>query len=125
MSAAATGGVLLLVEDDEAIGRLVKAYLEQQDGWRVVWRRTGEDALNELRGQPVRVVVLDIGLPGIDGYEVAKRIRQDEHGRRMLLLALSGYDAPPDWAQSESGFDHHLVKPVDPDQLARLLGDGV
>ena len=49
MAATATGGVLLLVEDDEAIGRLVKAYLEQQDGWRVVWLRTGEEAVAELR----------------------------------------------------------------------------
>jgi CheY-like chemotaxis protein len=60
----------------------------------------------------------------MNGYEIAKRIRQDDHGRRMLLLALSGYDAPADWARSESGFDHHLVKPVDPDQLARLLCSG-
>ena len=45
----ATGGALLLVEDDDAIGRLVKQYLEQQDGWRVLWRRTGEEAIAELR----------------------------------------------------------------------------
>jgi len=56
------------VEDDDSIGRLVKQYLEQQDGWHVVWRRTGEEALTELRGQAVRCVVLDIGLPGIDGF---------------------------------------------------------
>jgi len=60
MARAATGGVLLLVEDEDAIGRLVKAYLEQQDGWTVVWVRTGEDAVGELRRHPVRLVVLDI-----------------------------------------------------------------
>ena len=49
MTAKATGGALLLVEDDDSIGRLVKQYLEQQDGWHVVWRRTGEEALVELR----------------------------------------------------------------------------
>src|SRR5439155_1576699 len=64
----ATGGVLLLVEDDDAIGRLVKSYLEQQDGWQVVWLRSGEEAVAELRRHPVRFVVLDIGLPGIDGF---------------------------------------------------------
>ncbi len=64
VTAQATGGALLLVEDDDSIGRLVKQYLEQQDGWRVLWLRTGEEAIAELRGQPVRLVVLDIGLPG-------------------------------------------------------------
>ena len=64
VTGGATGGSLLLVEDDDSIGRLVKQYLEQQDGWRVVWLRTGEEAIAELRGQPVRLVVLDIGLPG-------------------------------------------------------------
>jgi len=49
MTHAATGGVLLLVEDDDSIGRLVKSYLEQQDGWRVVWLRSGEEAIAELR----------------------------------------------------------------------------
>jgi len=77
VTATATGGALLLVEDDDSIGRLVKQYLEQQDGWRVVWSRNGEDALAELRGQPVRLVVLDLGLPGMDGFEVCRRIRAE------------------------------------------------
>ena len=57
MTGNATGGVLLLVEDDDSIGRLVKRYLEQQDGWRVVWLRSGEEAVVELRRHPVRLVV--------------------------------------------------------------------
>ena len=77
MSTAATGSVLFLVEDDESIGRLVKSYLEQQDGWRVMWLRTGEEAVAELRRHPVRLVVLDIGLPGFDGFEVCRRVRRD------------------------------------------------
>src|SRR5258706_416950 len=74
MAAAATGGVLLLVEDEDAIGRLVKAYLEQQDGWTVVWIKTGEEAVAELRRHPVRLVVLDIGLPGVAGVEVGTQM---------------------------------------------------
>src|ERR671930_487701 len=87
MNSKATGGVLLLVEDDDSIGRLVKAYLEQQDGWRVVWLRTGEEAIAELRRHPVRLVVLDIGLPGIDGFEVCRRLRAQSRVPIVMLTA--------------------------------------
>ena len=89
----ATGGALLLVEDDDSIGRLVKQYLEQQDGWRVVWHRTGEEAIAELRGQPMRLVVLDIGLPDIDGFEVCRRIRA---GSKVPIVMLTARDEEPD-----------------------------
>jgi len=59
MHGGATGGVLLLVEDDESIGELVKSYLEQRDGWRVLWLRSGEEAVAELRRHAVRLVVLE------------------------------------------------------------------
>jgi DNA-binding response OmpR family regulator len=102
----ATGGALLLVEDDDAIGRLVKQYLEQQDGWRVVWRRTGEEALAELRGQPVRLVVLDIGLPGMDGFEVCRRIRA---GSSVPVVMLTARDEEPDRvAGLELGADDYV-----------------
>src|SRR5439155_641024 len=93
VSARATGGVLLLVEDDDSIGGLVKQYLEQQDGWRVVWLRSGEDAITELRRHPVGLVVLDIGLPGIDGCEVCRRIRA---GVRVPIVMLTARDEEPD-----------------------------
>jgi len=55
VAGGATGGVLLLVEDDTSIGRLVKQYLEGQDGWQVLWLRTGEEAVAELRRHPGRL----------------------------------------------------------------------
>ena len=68
--------------------------------------------------------IIDISLPGMDGYEVAKRIREEPHGRGMLLLALTGYSAPGDAKLASSyGFDHHLVKPIDLDQLTYLLSE--
>jgi two-component system, sensor histidine kinase len=67
------------------------------------------------------VVLLDIVLPDIDGYDVARQLRR-KLGKRIRLLALSGYGEPQDRARSrEAGFDVHVVKPIDPSDLERLL----
>jgi two-component system, OmpR family, alkaline phosphatase synthesis response regulator PhoP len=119
MSATATGGVLLLVEDDEAIGRLVKAYLEQQDGWRVIWLKSGEEAVGELRRHPVRLVVLDIGLPGIDGFEVCRRMRAYS---KVPIVMLTARDEEPDRvAGLELGADDYVAKPFSPRELAARI----
>jgi two-component system, OmpR family, response regulator len=119
VTARATGGALLLVEDDDSIGRLVKQYLEAQDGWRVVWRRTGEEALAELRGQPVRVVVLDIGLPGMDGFEVCRLIRA---GSKVPIVMLTARDEEPDRvAGLELGADDYVSKPFSPRELSARI----
>ena len=119
MTGNATGGVLLLVEDDDSIGRLVKQYLEQQDGWRVLWLRTGEEALVELRRHPVRVVVLDIGLPGIDGFEVCRRMRA---GSKVPIVMLTARDEEPDRvAGLELGADDYVAKPFSPRELAARI----
>jgi two-component system CheB/CheR fusion protein len=68
------------------------------------------------------VVLLDIGLPEMDGYEVARRIRQDPALQNIVLVAVTGYGLESDRVRSqEAGFDHHLVKPVDFDALLELL----
>jgi two-component system, OmpR family, alkaline phosphatase synthesis response regulator PhoP len=119
MSATATGGVLLLVEDDESIGRLVKAYLEQQDGWRVIWLKSGEEAVAELRRHPVRLVVLDIGLPGIDGFEVCRRLRAYS---KVPIVMLTARDEEPDRvAGLELGADDYVAKPFSPRELAARI----
>jgi len=119
MSATATGGVLLLVEDDESIGRLVKAYLEQQDGWRVVWLRTGEEAVVEIRRHPVRLVVLDIGLPGIDGFEVCRQLRA--HSKVPILMLTARDEEPDRVAGLELGADDYVSKPFSPRELAARI----
>src|ERR687888_6564 len=119
MAATATGGVLLLVEDDDSIGRLVKAYLEQQDGWRVVWLRSGEEAVAELRRHPVRLVVLDIGLPGIDGFEVCRQLRARSS---VPILMLTARDEEPDRvAGLELGADDYVPKPFSPRELVARI----
>jgi DNA-binding response OmpR family regulator len=117
--AKATGGVLLLVEDDDAIGRLVKSYLEQQDGWRVVWLRTGEEAVAELRRHPVRFVVLDIGLPGIDGFEVCRQMRA--HSKVPIVMLTARDEEPDRVAGLELGADDYVSKPFSPRELAARI----
>jgi CheY-like chemotaxis protein len=116
---------VLLIEDSADAREMLRMMLElaghivydAADGVR------GLELLNVVRPD---VGIIDIGLPVMDGYEVAKRIRGEPHGRRMLLLALTGYDAPQGTTRStEHGFDYHLVKPVDPERLARLITRGV
>jgi CheY-like chemotaxis protein len=68
------------------------------------------------------VALVDLGLPGIDGLEVARQIRAGEAGRRLTLVALTGYGSDSDRARThEAGFDLHLIKPVDPEALAVLF----
>ena len=106
----------MLIEDDDSIGRLVKQYLEQQDGWRVVWLRSGEEGLIELRRHPIRLVVLDIGLPGIDGFEVCRRIRA---GSKVPIIMLTARDEEPDRvAGLEIGADDYVAKPFSPRELS-------
>jgi DNA-binding response OmpR family regulator len=119
MSARATGSVLLLVEDDDAIGRLVKTYLEQQEGWRVLWLRTGEEAVGELRRHPVRLMVLDVGLPGIDGFEVCRQVRAQS---KVPIVMLTARDEEVDRvAGFELGADDYVPKPFSPRELAARI----
>ena len=68
------------------------------------------------------IILLDIGLPKINGFEAARRIRQLSHGKRPVLVALTGWAQDADRQKSrEAGFNAHIVKPVDPDILANLL----
>jgi CheY-like chemotaxis protein len=68
------------------------------------------------------IALIDIGMPGIDGLEVARRIRADERGKSIRLIALTGYGSEEQRTQAiAAGFDLHLIKPVDPSRLADLL----
>jgi DNA-binding response OmpR family regulator len=104
---------ILLVEDDPHIGALVRTYL-QRDGHRVIWVRSGEEALSELRRHRLGLVVLDIGLPGIDGLEVCRRM-----DGRVPVIMLTARDEEADRVSGlELGADDYVVKPFSPRELA-------
>ena len=114
---------VLLIEDSSDAREMLRMMLELA-GHVVYDAPDGIRALQLLNVVRPDVGIIDIGLPIMDGYQVAKRIREEPHGRGMLLVALTGYGSPEDVQRSsEHGFDHHLLKPVDPDHLARLIGE--
>jgi CheY-like chemotaxis protein len=82
----------------------------------------GQAALDELEAYRPSVMLLDIGMPGMDGLEVARRARQRADSRDLTVIALSGWGQDEDRRRSrEAGVDYHMVKPVDLDELGRLL----
>jgi CheY-like chemotaxis protein/nitrogen-specific signal transduction histidine kinase len=112
----------ILVVDDNVDGRETMAMLLEMSGHEV---RTAEDGHSALRvAEEFRpdVILLDIGLPGMDGYQVAQRIRANPELRHVRLIALTGWGQDSDRERSQNaGFDLHLVKPVDPAALSRVL----
>jgi PAS domain S-box-containing protein len=116
------GGCRILVVDDNADAASTLALLLQVKGHEVSTVHDGPTALEQARVYQPAVVFLDIGLPGMDGYEVARRLRGQANGERVLLIALTGYGRDEDRHRgSEAGFDHYLVKPVDPEDLHSLI----
>jgi CheY-like chemotaxis protein len=119
-SAPGVGCRVLVVEDSRDVGEVLQEMLTM-DGYIVEVASDGLSALSAAEALRPDVALVDLGLPGIDGFEVARRMRQ-RFGSSVLLVALTGYNAPEDREQSaRAGFDAHLVKPVDPAGLEKLL----
>ncbi len=112
----------ILVVDDSVDSAACMALLFRLDGHEVQVAHDGRAALDIARMFQPQVVLLDIGLPGIDGYEVARRLREWPEMQKTILIALTGYGRAEDQRLAEqAGFDHHLTKPVDPDTVEALV----
>jgi CheY-like chemotaxis protein len=86
---------------------------------------TGTEALTLAAQSAPEIAILDIGMPGMSGYEVARQIRAEAWGKHMMLIALTGWGQEEDKKKAfEAGFDHHLIKPIDPDALEALMASG-
>ncbi|HUK97912.1 MAG TPA: response regulator transcription factor [Gaiellaceae bacterium] len=111
-------GTVLLVEDEPSVGELVRGYLTR-DGYRVIWVRSGDDALVELERHQVRLVLLDIGLPGKDGFDVCRDIRARS---QVPIVMLTARDEEPDRIVGlEVGADDYVTKPFSPRELVARM----
>ncbi len=112
---------VLVVDDNADIANALSALLELQ-GCQVRVANQGEDGLELAGSFDPDVIFLDIGLPGIDGYQVARQLRQSSRDHKPVLVALTGYGQASDRERSaEAGFDHHLVKPARLNQIREIL----
>jgi DNA-binding response OmpR family regulator len=111
-------GSVLLVEDEENLASLVRAYLEQEN-YRVIWVVTGAEALQAIEAEPVRLVVLDLNLPDMDGLDVCRQIRSRSS---VPVVMLTSRDEEPDrLAGLETGADDYIGKPFSPRELVARM----
>jgi len=114
--------VSVVIVEDNADSREMLESLLKMDGYKVATAENGQQGYQTIVSQNPDVALVDLGLPGIDGYEIARRVRSELSDRPIRLIALTGYGRSVDRdAVFAAGFDEHLVKPVDPDDIVRIL----
>jgi CheY-like chemotaxis protein len=112
----------VLVVEDHADSAATLAVLLRLHGHEVDVAPDGPTALRIAAQNPPDVALLDIGLPGMDGFEVARRLQEQAAGKMPLLVAVTGYGQEEHRRRSkQAGIDLHLLKPVDPEELKKLL----
>jgi CheY-like chemotaxis protein len=118
-----TGRRVLVVDDNPDIAESTSVLLSLS-GYEVQTVLSGEQALEVALLFRPDTVLLDIGMPGLDGYQVCRKLRHQRGLERTRLIAVTGYGAPQDRQRAEeAGFDHYLLKPFDCDALIALLDD--
>ncbi len=118
---AGTGRRVLVVDDNRAAAEMLGKVLSLL-GHEVLTAHDGRQAIDMAAGHLPEVVLMDLGMPHMSGYEAARSIRQTDWGRKMTLIALTGWGQAEDRERTrDAGFDHHLVKPADPTEIQRLL----
>ena len=118
-------GRRVLVVDDNADAAESTAAFLRLEGHEVKTVLDGNEALSSVRVFAPHVIVLDIGLPGLDGYAVARRLREQGDTSHALLIAVTGYGSKEDHERAmEAGFDYHFVKPTDPRQIQQAIEQG-
>jgi CheY-like chemotaxis protein len=124
-SAGKEGGLKIMVVDDNVDAAEMLEIMLDAVGHQVIAEHNATDAiLRAHESGELDVAILDIGLPDLDGYELARRLRADSRSAGMVLVALTGYGQASDRAKGiAAGFDHYLVKPVAPSTLINLMSE--
>jgi PAS domain S-box-containing protein len=123
LAAKGAGRRVLIVEDNPDGREMLRTMLELQ-GHEVHEAEDGREGVEQALALRPDMAIIDIGLPELNGYDVARRLRHELGGQPMRLVALTGYGRPEDLEQAAAaGFDAHLVKPVDPQRLSRILAE--
>lgn len=118
---AASGTRVLVVEDDEDAAFILGTVLKLH-GYDVCVQPCGSKALEAITGFVPQVAILDIGLPEMDGWQLARQLRRQLGSQKPVLIALTGYGQEEYRRKSaEAGFDHHLLKSIAPDELLAVL----
>jgi PAS domain S-box-containing protein len=118
----APGPRRILIVEDSRDSRDMLRFLLEHAGHEVHEAADGPSGVEAILTVRPDIALVDVGLPGLDGFEVARRVRADARGREVRLVALTGYGLPEDHRRSrEAGFDAHLVKPVDPARLVAVI----
>lgn len=112
---------IVVVDDDPDIVRTLRLLLEYE-GHEVKTAADGPAALYAVRDFGADILLLDIGLPGMNGFEVAQKLRERYGSAKPTLIAITGRDSAADRSFARStGFDHHIAKPYEPQQLIALI----
>lgn len=119
----AEGRCVLVVDDNEAVARMLSMLLARIGDHTILTAQDGPSALSKIKETHPDIVLLDIGLPGMDGYQIGRSIREIPKFDDVLLVALTGYGQEEDRQKSRhAGFDEHLVKPPSVEQIKEILG---
>jgi CheY-like chemotaxis protein len=124
LATAASGSLSLkvLVVDDGRNAADILALFFEMEGHCVGVAYDGLEAVEKAEALQPQLILMDIGMPKLDGLEAARRIRSQNGGQRIVIVALSGFDQDSHKRQSaEAGFDDHLAKPVNPNELRELI----
>jgi CheY-like chemotaxis protein len=112
---------ILIVDDYKAAADML-AMVVKILGYEVRTAMDGQSGVDTASTFSPDIIIMDIGMPRMNGYEAATHIRQQDWGQNMVLIALTGWDSPEDRQKIQNaGFNHHLVKPAEPQHLKTLL----